>query len=336
MTEDSKLIAFIDALPKTEHHLHIEGSTPWNIMQVDDPEMFTEPPPSWKDDFRFKDFSEFESLIVNNVVPWLNSPERYGITAREILMMRMKENVRYAEISYSALAIERSGVDIEEVAVAIKAAIPRGIETRLFIGLHHNPLETDHEKHLVEILESPHIDGIDLHGPERFPLQDWIKEFWREARLAGKLAKAHASELTGAIGVREAIEELGVTKIQHGVQVIEDESTLYMAAAEGASFDVCPISNVKLKAVPSMSEHPIMELEKAGIRCTINTDDPHIFGNSLRDDYLAVSKELGTTPAQLAEFAKNGFETSQMDEVSKRSAIAEIDTLLKNYMAEQN
>jgi len=336
MTNNSKLIGFINALPKTEHHLHMEGSTPWEIMQADNRELFKKPPQSWKDDFRFKDFSEFENLIVKNVVPWLNSPERYGITAREILTKRMQENVRYAEISYSALAIERSGVDLKEVAIAIKEAIPAGIETRLFIGLHHNSLETNHEKYLADILESLHIDGIDLHGPERFPLQDWIKEFWREAKLAGKLVKAHAGELTGAIGVREAIQELGVTKIQHGIQVMEDETTLSMAVAEGASFDVCPISNVKLKAVPSMAEHPIMKLEKAGIRCTINTDDPHIFGNSLKDDYLAVSKKLGATPTQLAEFAKNGFETSQMDEVSKHSAIAEIDALVQQYLSDQN
>jgi adenosine deaminase len=331
MTDDAKLIAFIDALPKAEHHLHLEGSSPWHIMQADEPDLYKEPPPSWKDDFRFADFGEFENVIINQVVPWLNSPERYAITAREILNKRMKENVRYAEISFAALAIERSGVDIKDVASAVKSAIPDGIEVRLFVGLHHQRFEKDHDKHLEDIINSPDIDGIDLHGPEEFPLQSWIPEFWRAAELAGKLAKAHAGELTGALGVRQAIEELGVTKIQHGVQVMEDENTLFMAVAEGASFDVCPISNVKLKAVPSMAEHPIMKLEKAGIRCTINTDDPFIFGNSLRDDYLAVSKVLGATPAQLAQFAKNGFETSQMDSAHKRMACAEIDTVLQEY-----
>ena len=187
------------------------------------------------------------------------------------------------------------------------------------------------EKYLTQILESPHIDGIDLHCPEEFPLQDWIKEFWQAAKMAGKLSKAHAGELTGALGVREAIDLMGVTKIQHGVQVMEDESTLYMAVAEGVSFDVCPISNVKLKAVPSLKEHPILKLEKAGIKCTINTDDPFIFGNELIDDYLAVSQGLGATPRQLATFARNGFETASMEEARKRTAYAEIDMLLKEF-----
>ena len=265
MSDDSKLITFIDALPKAEHHLHLEGSPPWHLMQAEDPEQFNEPPPSWKDDFRFADFEEFEGFIQKYAAPYLNSAERFATTAREILLQRIKENVRYAEISFAALAIERSGVDIDEVANAIKSQIPSGIDVRLFVGLHHKPFEKDHEKYLTQILECSHIDGIDLHGPEEFPLQPWIEEFWQAAKLEGKLAKAHAGELTGAAGVREVIEELGVTKIQHGVQVMEDENTLYMAVAEGASFDVCPISNVKLRAVPSMDGHPIMKLEKAGL-----------------------------------------------------------------------
>ncbi len=203
---------------------------------------------------------------------------------------------------------------------------------KLFVGLHHKPFATNHDSYLEEILESPHIDGIDLHGPEQFPLQPWIIEYWQAARLKGKLTKAHAGELTGADTVRQAIEDLGVTKIQHGVQAALKPSVVHLAATEGASFDVCPISNVKLKAVPSLEEHPIMELEKAGVKCTINTDDPFIFGNSLRDDYLAVATTLGATPKQLAQFAKNGFETAQLPESKKRQAYLEIDEILSQYL----
>jgi adenosine deaminase len=333
MTSDSKLLAFINALPKAEHHLHLDGSAPWHIMQSEDPQKYCDPPPSWKEDFRFTDFKEFEGFIRKYVVPWLNSPERFAITAKEILLQRISENVRYAEISFAALAVERSGVDIREVAEAVKSAIPAGIDVHLFIGLHHRKLESDHEKYLGQILDCPHIDGIDLHGPEQFPLRPWIKEFWLAAKLAGKMTKAHAGELTGPNGVREAIEELGVTKIQHGVQAIEDESVVYLAAAEGVSFDVCPISNVKLMAVPSLKEHPILKLEKMGVRCTINTDDPFIFGNELRDDYLAVSQGLGASAQQLATFARNSFETASLAESKKRAAYIEIDSLLSEFEA---
>lgn len=335
MPDSQRLIEFIDALPKAEHHLHIEGSAPWAIMQADEPNRYKEPPPSWKDDFRFVDFSEFENYIINYVVPWMNGPERYATAAIEILKERKKENVRYAEISFAALAVERSGVNISEVAIAVKSALPVDMEVKLFVGLHHRPFDSGHESYLEEIMDSPYIDGIDLHGPEQFPLQPWIIEYWQTARLKGKLTKAHAGELTGADTVRQAIEDLGVTKIQHGVQAALDPSVVHLAAAQGASFDVCPISNVKLNAVPSLEEHPIMELEKAGVKCTINTDDPFIFGNTLRDDYLAVATTLGATPAQLAQFAKNGFETAQMPESKKRLAYLDIDEVLNKYLGDE-
>lgn len=334
MNTDTKLIQFIDALPKAEHHLHLDGSPDWHTMHATDPDLFPEPPPSWEADFRFVDFEAFEGYIRKYAVPWLTSAERFASTAKDIFSQRIKENVRYAEVSFAALAVERSGVDIAETASAIKSEIPDGIDVRLYIGLHHKKLEGDHDKFLSQILDSPHIDGIDLHGPEEFPLQPWIKEFWQAAKLAGKLTKAHAGELTGPNGVREAIEELGVTKIQHGVQAMQDESVVYLAAEEGVSFDVCPISNVKLKAVSSLEEHPILQLEKMGVRCTINTDDPLIFGNELRDDYLAVSQGLGASASELAKFARNGFETASMEESKKRIAYTEIDTLLREFEAQ--
>lgn len=335
MADNLRLIEFIDALPKAEHHLHIEGSAPWAVMQADEPDRYQSPPDSWNDDFRFVDFSEFENYIINFVVPWMNSPERYAAAANQILKERKKENVRYAEISFAALAVERSGVDISEVAIAVRSALPIDMEVKLFVGLHHRPFVSGHERYLEEILNSPHIDGIDLHGPEQFPLQPWIIEYWQAARLKGKLTKAHAGELTGADTVRQAIEDLGVTKIQHGVQAALDPSVVHLAAAAGASFDVCPISNVKLKAVPSLEEHPIMELEKSGVKCTINTDDPFIFGNTLRDDYFAVATTLGATPAQLAQFAKNGFETAQLAASKKRQAYLDIDEILRKYLGDE-
>ena len=332
MTEP-QLIAFIDALPKAEHHLHLDGSPVWQTLHAANPEVFPEPPPSWDADFRFVNFEAFEGYIRKYAVPWLNSAERFAQTAKEILEIRAKENVRYAEVSFAALAVERSGIDIRETAEAIQAAFPTDMETRLYIGLHHQAFENDHDDYLQQILECDEIDGIDLHGPEEFPLRSWIKDFWKAAEDAGKLIKAHASELTGPTGVREVIEDLGVRKIQHGVQSALDPEVVKLAADVGASFDVCPISNVKLKAVPSMDEHPIMLLEEAGVTCTINSDDPLIFGNDLRDDYKIVADVLGATPAQLAQFAKNSFRTANWDSDNIEAACQDIDAVLNEYTA---
>lgn len=333
MTRNSELQGFLKSLPKAEHHLHIEGSCPWDIMGRTDPQQFDTPPPSWADDYRFRTFDDFEQLIFKYVVPWMTSPERYAQTVEELFKVRREENLRYIEFSFAGIALEFTGLATREIAEAIKAAVPENMEARLYIGLHHAGFSKDQDRYLGEILDTPEIDGVDLHGPEEFPLQDWSKEFWKAAKSAGKTLKAHAGELSGPSAVREVIEDLGVTKVQHGIRAIEDPSVMDLAVQTGASFDICPISNVKLQNVPNISLHPVLKLEDAGIPCTLNTDDPFIFGNTLTDEYLAVAEGLHASPKQLAQFARNSFTTADLAESSKREAIAEIDSLLGSYLA---
>ena len=121
----------------------------------------------------------------------------------------------------------------------------------------------------------------------------------------------------------------GSTKVQHGIRAIEDPGVMDLAQA-GASFDVCPIQ-CKV-ATTDISEHPLMKLEAAGIPCTLNTDDPFIFGNTLTDDYLAVAEGLRFAK-QLAQFARNGFTTADLPQSSKLETIAKIDSLLDGYLA---
>ncbi|MBC2607488.1 adenosine deaminase family protein [Pelagicoccus albus] len=331
----TNITEFIDALPKAEHHLHIEGSCPWNIMRSTMPETFHTPPPSWASDYRFTSFAQFEQMIFEYVSPWMTSPERYAEAAREIALERMKENVRYIEMSIAGIALELTQLPLDEVTAAIKDSLPPEIETRLFIGLHHNGFIKNHDRHLESILDCKYLDGIDLHGPEDFPLLDWSKAFWPAARGAGKQTKAHAGELSGSNAVREVISDLGVTKVQHGFRAFEDPEVVSLAVEEKVSFDVCPISNVKLGNVSSMQAHPLLQLEEAGIPCTINTDDPFVFGNCLRDDYLAVHESLGASPEILARFAKNGFTTADIDEASRSKFLGEIDAVLDSYLANQ-
>lgn len=327
------LPAFIDALPKGEHHLHLEGATPWARMRETDPERFTVPPDSWAENFRFDDFGVFETLVLDYVVPWLNTPERYGLTAREIVAARRAENVQYLEVSIAGVAIEALGLDFAEVAAAIKQAVPADFDLRLFVGLHHIGFQR-HEALLADILDCADIDGIDLHGPEDYPLSGWLPEYWNAARAAGKRTKAHAGELAGAFAVRDAIEGLGVEKVQHGIRAIEDPEVVALAVERGVSFDVCPISNVKLKAVPELAAHPLMRLDAAGVVCTINTDDPFIFGNRLRDDYLATATVLGATAADLARFAKNSLVTADLPPLRCAALCAQVDAVLEKFTSD--
>jgi adenosine deaminase len=128
--------------------------------------------------------------------------------------------------------------------------------------------------------------------------------------------------------VREAIEVLGTRRIQHGVRAIEDDAVVELAVASGATFDVCPISNVKLKVVKDLESHPIRRLVDRGVRCTISTDDPFSFGNNIEDEYAALSSGLQFTHTELARIAKNGFEVALVDAATRAKWIAEVDAVV--------
>ena len=120
---------------------------------------------------------------------------------------------------------------------------------------------------------------------------------------------------------------LGVTRVQHGVRAIEDPAVVRLAAERGVTFDMCPISNVRLRVVPSMSEHPIRKLMQAGVRCTVSTDDPLNFANTVNDEYAALAEELNFSRAELAQVARNGWEVADLPAVEKQKALAEIARL---------
>lgn len=112
--------------------------------------------------------------------------------------------------------------------------------------------------------------------------------------------------------VRRCIEELGVRRIQHGVRCIEDPEVVALINDLDVTLDVCPISNLKLQVegISTMSKHPIRELFDAGVRCTINSDDPFMFGNSLSEEYYALATDLNFTEKELAKIAQNGFDVA--------------------------
>jgi adenosine deaminase len=243
------------------------------------------------------------------------------------------ENVRYVETSFHLRVCEFCSIPPREIIRAIKAAAPPGLEVRVFAGM----LRTDYEGGFAEVIDAAigweELDGVDLHGFEQEPTQAWTAGVWQRFRDAGKVTKCHAGEFDGAHRVREAIEQLGVRRIQHGVRAVEDASVVALAAAEGAVFDVCPISNVRLKVTPSIAVHPLRTLLRAGVACTISTDDPLVFGNTLTDEYVALAEEGGFSLAELAQFARTGFAVASIDAPARDRWISEINRVLSAFTA---
>jgi adenosine deaminase len=300
---------------------------PYELLHAWKPETYPLSPAFHAADFRFEAFPKFDEILLGHALPWFVSADRYHEAARAVFAAHVAQNVRYVETSFHLPVSGFINVPAREIIAAIRAAVPAGLDVRIFAGM----LRTDYTgpmKAVIDELENwDELAGVDLHGHEPVPTEPWTAGVWSRLRSAGKITKAHAGEFDGAHRVREAIERLGVTRVQHGVRAIEDSAVVTLARELGVTFDVCPISNVKLRVVPSLVEHPLRALMQAGVRCTISTDDPLVFANTLNGEYLALATEAGFTHSELASLARNGWEVADVPENMRARMIAEIDRI---------
>jgi adenosine deaminase len=304
-----ELKAFVQSLPKTETHLHLEGACPIELIRDANPGQFEEDPPMWDDAFRYDSFDQFMHMYDRFCGSVFTSAEAYHRCAKKILQTCADQNVRYVETSFHIATLFGGQMSGEEVVDAVLDAAPAGLEVRVFMGMCHNDYAGLGKKIIDDCIHWERLAGIDIHGPEYWPLEPWTAKIWKAAGDQGKILKAHAGEFMPASFVRRCIEELGVRRIQHGVRCIEDPAVVDLIKEHDVTLDVCPISNVKLQVegIPEMSKHPIRQLFDAGVRCTINSDDPFMFGNTLSEEYYALAMDLNFTHEELTQIAQNGF-----------------------------
>lgn len=311
-TPDSELRDFVQSLPKTETHLHLEGACPLELIERALPGKYQGSPPMWDDAFRYRDFEHFMEIYAEVATTVFNSAEAYHQAAKIILGNCAAQNCRYVETSFHLGALLSGGMSGPELVSAVLEAAPDGLEVRVFMGICHDDYHGRGKELIDDCKHWEELAGLDLHGPEYLPLESWTAKVWRETGAAGKELKAHAGEFMPASFVRRCVDELGVRRIQHGVRSIEDPSVVDWLIEKNVTLDVCPISNIKLQVdgIPRMSSHPIRQLFDAGVRCTVNSDDPFMFGNTLSEEYYALASDLNFTRDELARIASYGFEAT--------------------------
>lgn len=323
---DAPLASFIQSLPKTETHLHIEGALPLELLHRVAPQLFRngDAPPWFAPDYRYANFPSFEKILLDHALLWFNSADRYHEAARVIFAGLAAQNVRYVETSFHLPVQKFINVPARQILDAIRTAAPAGMTVRVFAGMLRIDYTPDFAPVIDSLAEWEHLAGVDLHGVEVWDLEPWTAKVWERVRAADKETKAHAGEFGGAKNVREAVEILGVKRVQHGVRSVEDPAVVRLLRERDITCDVCPISNVKLRVTPTMAQHPIRALFDAGVRCTISTDDPFSFGNTLSEEYAALATDLGFTRRELVQIARNGFDVATMPATAKQAALAEL------------
>ncbi len=162
-------------------------------------------------------------------------------------------------------------------------------------------------------------------GP--FPPEPFAEAF-AVARAGGLLSTPHAGELSGPASVRGALDALGADRVQHGVRAVEDPELVKRLADEGVCCDVCPTSNLLLSVVPSLAQHPLGALLDAGVPCSVNADDPLLFGPHLLEEYALCRDELGFDDVRMATIARHSIDNSGAPDALKSSARAAIDSWL--------
>ena len=258
---------------------------------------------------------------------WYTSPARYHEAAKVIFAGHLTRNVRYVETSFASGVVEFLGLDGQEVLAAIRAAVPAGLEVRVFLGIHHNGAGPKMLPVLEQALGWKDLAGVDLHGTESFPIEPWTVPYWAAARKAGKRTKAHAGEFLGADFVRRILDELQPDRLEHGVRAAEDPALLAEIRRRGVALDVCPISNHKLMPGVTLETHPIRVLFEAGVTVTVSTDDPISFGNTITDEYTALAERRGFTRPELAQLARNGWQVADVPAAVRTAMLAEIDRI---------
>ena len=167
------------------------------------------------------------------------------------------------------------------------------------------------------------VNGLD--SSERDFPPAGFKRLYDAARAKGLRLVAHAGEEGPASFVRDALDVLKVERIDHGIRAIDDPALIERLAKDGTILTVCPLSNVRLCTVKSLAEHPLRRLFEAGVKVTINSDDPAYFGGYLHENYVQTAQALNLTRAELAEIAANSFRGAFLTDTEKAVYLARID-----------
>jgi aminodeoxyfutalosine deaminase len=307
--------------PKIELHVHLEGTIrPKTLLQIAARNGYALPVETAEEVealYEYRDFAHFIEVFM------LTS----GALEREEDFRQIV--VEYAEgaVGHGAVYLEAifslglwHGLDSDVVFTGVcdgadEARERFGIEIRLTpdIARVYSLDEALHVvRHAVKYRDRG-VVGVGLGGPEaEHPPEPYAPAF-ELARSEGLASVPHAGEHAGPSSVRGALEALGARRIRHGIRAVEDPELLRELAERRVVLDVCPISNVRTGAVPSLEAHPLARLVGAGVICTVSTDDPAMFGTDLSIEYAATAS-LGLEPRR---FYKAGVEGALCDETTR-------------------
>jgi adenosine deaminase len=332
---------FIARMPKAEIHLHLEGAIPIETLYEFVKRAGYRSGVSSIEDLRAKlaytDFGHFiEMWTWKNT--FIESYDDFEIMAYEVLRSLSPQSIRYVEAHYSPGDYHTKGLKTQGITESILAGAERaradfGIRCELIIDLvrDHGPAVG-----MVRLNEAtPYLGkgivAVGIGGSEQEFPPGVYADVYREARERGFHLTAHAGEAAGPESILEAVEQLDVERIGHGVRAHEDPEVVALLRARAIPLEMCVISNVRTGVVKAVAEHPVRAYYDDGLVITVNSDDPVMFNTTLMDEYLALAGPLGFSLDEIKSVALNGVRASFLASEEKHRLLeefrAEMETL---------
>jgi adenosine deaminase len=308
--------------PKIELHLHLEGAAPPDLIRAMAKEKSVDLSRIFDADggYAYRDFNHFLS-VYEAATSVLTSPEDYARLTAAVLDESAAQGVVYTESFISPdfcgggdLGAWREYLHaIGEAADRAEAA--HGIALRACITpiRHFGPDRAKPIARCAAETAGDFVTGFGLAGDEMAGKPGDFAYAFDMAREAGLRLTCHAGEWGGADSVRDAVRDLRVERIGHGVQAIEDPGLVDQLAEEGITLECCPGSNVFLGVFPSWKAHPIEKLRQKGVKVTVSTDDPPFFHTTMTREYEMLAETFGWDDEIFAEVTRNALDAAFCD-----------------------
>jgi len=312
----NRIEQFIRTVPKAELHMHLEGSLePEMLFSLAERNRIAL---RWSSEeallaaYEFANLEDFLTLYFEGCRVLATERDFYDVTAA-YLSKASEQGVRRAELFLGPQSFTERGVPLEAIMYGVLGAIQDArssttISAGYILSVHrHRSVEE-----ALQLLDSigpwsEHVVGVGMGGPEVGYPPGRFRPYYLKAKALGYRTTVHAGEEGPPAYVREALDMLPVERIDHGVTACQDEGLMERLAIDQIPLTICPLSNLRLKVVPSLEAHPLKKMLDRGLRVSVHSDDPPYFGGYVNENFQACCTALTLSVEDIAALARNSF-----------------------------
>ena len=322
LEERTQIDRYIEAVPKAELHVHLEGSiqpaTLIMLAQRNDVKLPVQKVEDLQDWFTFRDFDHFIEIYFE-ISSCLKTSDDYELIAYEFGANMARQNVRYAEVTFSPSTHQFSlGIPFDVFFSGLtkgrlRAQKEFGVEIRWIFDIVRDipeeMLNLRRAEYTLAVAQEGMNDGVvalGLGGGEVGNPPEQYAQWFEKAREAGLHSAPHAGETVGPESVWGAVRVLGAERLGHGVRSIEDSELVEYLAERHIPLEICPTSNIRLGVYPDLLSHPLRGLHEAGVPVTVNSDDPPLFNTTFNNEVKLLADPFNFDINTIGEILLNG------------------------------